>query len=117
LNDLDEVIITYSTKQLLILINPMVPHIAEELWEVLNNEKMLCHQPWPSVDKALLQKKNINIPVQINGKMRALINVPVNTDKIDLENIALKNKNVLKFLNAKPKKVIIIPNRVVNIVI
>ena len=117
LNDVDEVIITYSTKQLLILINPMVPHIAEELWQILNNEKMLCHEPWPLVDKAFLQKKNIEIPVQINGKMRALINVPVDTNKIDLENIALKNKNILKFLNAKPKKVIIVPNRVINFVV
>ena len=49
--------------------------------------------------------------------MRALINVPVNTNKSDLENIALKNKNILKFLNAKPKKVIIVPNRVINFVV
>ena len=95
----------------------MVPHISEELWQILNNEKMLCHEPWPLVDKTFLQKKIIEIPVQINGKMRALVNVPVNTNKIDLENIALKNKNILKFLNAKPKKVIIVPNRVINFVV
>ncbi|MDC0094139.1 leucine--tRNA ligase [Alphaproteobacteria bacterium] len=113
----DEIVVMYTTKKLLILINPMIPHIAEELWEVLNGHEMICNQAWPKVDVSYLQKNNIEIPIQINGKMRALINVPYDTDKIELENIAIKEKNILKFLNGVPKKVIVIPNRVVNFVI
>ena len=95
----------------------MVPHIAEELWEKLDKSKMICNQAWPEVDETYLQKNNVEIPIQVNGKMRALINVPYDTNKLDLENMAMKEKNVLKFLNGVPKKVIIIPNRVVNFVI
>ena len=57
------------------------------------------------------------MPIQINGKVRAIIEVPIDLDNDDIEEIALKEKNVLKFLNKNPKKVIIIPNRVVNFVI
>ena len=69
------------------------------------------------VDLSYIQKNNIKIPIQVNGKVRAVIEVPIDLDKNDIEEIALKEKNVLKFLNKKPKKVIIIPNRVVNFVI
>jgi leucyl-tRNA synthetase len=64
-----------------------------------------------------LKKNNIEIPVQVNGKVRAVIDVPFDTNKLDLEKIAMKEKNVLKFLNGIPKKVITVPNRVVNFVI
>ncbi|MDC6451262.1 leucine--tRNA ligase [Alphaproteobacteria bacterium] len=117
INESDDQVVLYTTKKLLILINPMVPHIAEELWEKLHNSKMICNQAWPEVDQTYLQKNNVEIPIQVNGKMRALINVPYDTNKLDLENIAMKQKNVLKFLNGVPKKVIIIPNRVINFVI
>ena len=65
----------------------------------------------------LNKKVNIKMPIQVNGKVRAVIEVPINLDKNKLEEIALKEKNVLKFLNKDPKKVIIVPNRVVNFVI
>ncbi len=113
----DEAVVIYTSKKLLTLINPMVPHIAEELWETLDNSKMICNQSWPKINLSYLQKDNIEIPVQVNGKMRALINVPYDTSKLDLENIAMKEKNILKFLNGVPKKVIIISNRVVNFVV
>ena len=74
-------------------------------------------QAWPEVDQTYLQKNNVEIPIQVNGKMRALINVPYDTKKSDLEKMAIKEKNVLKFLNGVPKKVIIIPNRVIHFVI
>ena len=117
INKLDEAVVLYTTKKLLILVNPMVPHIAEELWEILNGHEMICNQAWPQVNTFYLQQNNVEIPIQVNGKMRAIINVPYDTNKLELEKIALKEKNVLKFLNGKPKKVIVIPNRVVNFVI
>ena len=117
INQHDDEIVLYTTKKLLILINPMVPHIAEELWATINNSEMICNQAWPDIDKTYLQKNNVEIPIQVNGKMRALINVPYDTNKLNLKNIAMKEKNVLKFLNGVPKKVIVIPNRVVNFVV
>ena len=117
INQHDDEIVLYTTKKLLILINPMVPHIAEELWATINNSEMICNQTWPEIDKTYLQKNNVEIPIQVNGKMRALINVPYDTNKLNLKNIAMKEKNVLKFLNGVPKKVIVIPNRVVNFVV
>ena len=117
INESDDKVVLYTTKKLLILLNPMVPHVAEELWETLNNSNMICNQAWPEVDETYLQKNNVEIPIQVNGKMRALINVPYDTNKLDLENMAMKERNVLKFLNGVPKKVIIVPNRVINFVI
>ena len=78
---------------------------------------MICNETWPSVNNDFLLETNVEIPIQINGKMRALINVPIDTDKETLEKLALMEQNVKKFLNATPKKVIIIPNRIINFVL
>ena len=112
----DDIVILYVLNNLLILINPMVPHIAEELWEILGNQGMICNQEWPIIDTQYLQKNNIQVPVQVNGKMRAIIHVPNNTSKKELETLALMEPNVKKFLHGTPKKVIIVANRVVNFV-
>jgi leucyl-tRNA synthetase len=116
-NDNDSKVVLFVTRKLLILINPMVPHLAEELWSDLGNKNTISHQRWPKVDLDYIKKENIKIPIQVNGKVRAVIEVPIDLDKSDIEQIALREKNVLKFLNRNPKKVIIIPNRVVNFVI
>ena len=116
-NDNDIKVVLFVTSKLLILINPMVPHLAEELWFTLGNKNSISNECWPKVDLDYIKKDNIKIPIQVNGKVRAVIEVPIDLDKDDIEEIALKEKNVLKFLNKKPKKVIIIPNRVVNFVI
>jgi leucyl-tRNA synthetase len=98
------------------MINPMVPHIAEELWQTLNKEGMICHADWPEVNEVFLEKNNVKIPIQVNGKMRAIIEVPSDLNKEELEKLALNETNVLKFLNGSPKKSIIIPNRIINFV-
>ena len=95
----------------------MVPHIAEELWATLGNKNSISNECWPKVDASFIKKDNIKMPIQVNGKVRAVIEVPIDLEKNELEEIALKEKNVLKFLNKNPKKVIIVPNRVVNFVI
>ena len=116
-NNDDMKVVFFVTNKLLILINPMVPHLAEELWNSLGNENLISDEYWPKVDLNYIKKNNVKIPIQINGKVRAVIEVPIDLNKVDIEKIALKEKNVLKFLNKNPKKVIIIPNRVVNFVI
>ena len=116
-DDDDKSVVIHVTEKLLILINPMVPHLAEELWSNLKNKDIIANESWPQVDLNYIQKNKINIPIQVNGKVRAVIEVPIDTNKKEIEEIALKEKNVLKFLNNNPKKVIIIPNRVVNFVV
>ena len=78
---------------------------------------MICDADWPSVDKTFMKKSTVKIPIQVNGKMRSVIEVSLNLSKEELEKLALKEENVLKFLNGPPKKSIIIPNRVINFVI
>ncbi|MDC1035373.1 leucine--tRNA ligase [Alphaproteobacteria bacterium] len=114
--DTDKSILLFVTNKLLIMINPMVPHIAEELWKTLNNEGLVCNANWPSINKTFMKKSTVKIPIQVNGKMRAVIEVSLDLSKEELENLALKEENVLKFLNGLPKKSIIIPNRIINFV-
>ena len=116
ITDADKTVILYVTKRLLIMINPMVPHIAEELWEFLNNKNFICYEEWPLVNKSIMPKESVKIPIQVNGKMRAVIEVPIDLGQDDLEKIALKQQNVQKFLDGTPKKTIIIPNRIINFV-
>ncbi len=116
-NDDDAKVVLFVISRLLVLINPMVPHIAEELWYNLGNKTSISNESWPKVDLSYIKKSNVKIPIQVNGKVRAVVEVPINLNNKDIEEIALKEENVLKFLNKSPKKVIIIPNRVVNFVI
>ncbi len=116
-NDNDKQVVFFVTNKLLILINPMVPHLAEELWYSLGNKSSISNECWPKVDLNYIKNENIKMPIQVNGKVRAVIEVPIDLDNNEIEQIALNEKNVLKFLNKDPKKVIIIPNRVVNFVI
>ena len=113
----DKIVVIHVTKNLLILINPMVPHLAEELWSILENKEIISNKSWPKVDLSYIQKNNVKIPIQVNGKVRAVIEVPIDSNKNDIKEIALKEENVLKFLNKDPKKIIVIPNRVINFVI
>ena len=117
LNNDDKSVILYNLKKLLILINPMVPHIAEELWEILNENSLIVNERWPVANKSFQEIDLIKIPVQVNGKMRAIVKVQKDLHSDELKKIALKEKNILKFLNDTPKKVIIVPNRIVNFVI
>ncbi len=117
LNNDDKSVILHSVKKLLILINPMVPHIAEALWENLNKKGLIANESWPIADKSFKEKHIIKIPVQVNGKMRAIIEVQKDLNNDQLKQIALKEKNILKFLSDTPKKIIIVPNRIVNFVI
>ena len=118
LDNNDSIVVLYTSRKLLILINPMVPHIAEELWEKFSiNKNMISVESWPVINISYEKINKIKIPVQVNGRMRSIIEVQKNLSKDDLEKIALNEKNVLKFLNGTPKKVIIVPNRIVNFVI
>ena len=99
------------------LLWPIVPHICETLWSELNSAK-LWEAGWPTVDEAALVKSEIEVMVQVNGKLRGKITVAADASKADLEAAALANEGAVKFMEGKPaKKIIVVPGRLVNIVV
>ena len=99
------------------LLWPIVPHICETLWSELNSAK-LWEAAWPTVDEAALVKSEIEVMVQVNGKLRGKITVAADASKADLEAAALATEGAVKFMEGKPaKKIIVVPGRLVNIVV
>jgi len=99
------------------LIAPMLPHIAEEMWSTLGHKDMLTKAPWPKADPALLIENTVTIAVQVNGKLRATITLPRDMQSQEVEAAALADEGVKRALDNKPpKKVIVVPNRIVNVV-
>jgi leucyl-tRNA synthetase len=98
-------------------LEPMMPHLAEECWAVLGHDKLVAEQPWPAVERDLLVEDTITLPVQINGKKRADVTVARDADNPDIEAAVLRLEAVRRALDGKaPKKVIIVPQRIVNVV-
>lgn len=100
------------------LLAPFAPHIAEELWHRLGNDTSVVDAPWPEYDEAALAEASVKYPVSFNGKVRFNIEVPADASKEEVEKTALANESAAKWLEGKtPKKVIVVPNRIVNIVL
>jgi len=96
---------------------PMVPHLAEEAWAAMGNDGLIADAGWPAVDPALLVDDEVTIAIQVNGKLRDTVTAAKGADKADLEAMALANSNVQRILDgATPRKVIVVPDRLVNIV-
>ena len=119
-NDLDknETITKNDYKILLTLLNPIAPHITEELNEKYALGKPICESAWPTFDEEKTKESTVNIAVQVNGKLRGTMNVPSNTDKEETLRLAKELDNVKKYLeNTTILKEIVVPNKIVNIVI
>ena len=100
------------------LMAPMTPHLAEEIWQMLGGEGMITSASWPIADPEMLKDDEIVLPIQINGKRRAEISVPADMDKAEVEKIALATDAVQRALDGtQPKKIIVVPGRIVNVVI
>ncbi|MDB5492658.1 MAG: Leucyl-tRNA synthetase, partial [Micavibrio sp.] len=98
--------------------NPMMPHITEELWSRLGHTEILAETMWPEVDPALLKSDTVTIAVQINGKMKATITLPKDSDQKTTETIAMNDDSVKKALDGKTvKKIVVVPGRIVNVVV
>ncbi len=100
------------------LIGPMTPHIAEEMWQRLSHTGLLADTAWPQADASLLEDTEITIAVQVNGKLRATITLPLNVRRDLAEAKALAEPDVVKALDGRqPLKVVVVPNRIVNVVV
>jgi leucyl-tRNA synthetase len=100
------------------MVAPLAPHLAEELWRRLGHDTSLAHGPFPVADPQYLLEDTVEFPVQVNGKVRSKITVAADADADALEAAALADEKVQGFLDgATPKKVIVVPGRLVNLVI
>ena len=116
-NSEDEFALLESAEILCHIISPMMPHLAEECWQTLGNETLLTSEKWPQADKNLLREDHISIAVQINGKRRAEITIAKDAEKSEIEELALNLDNIKRYLEGiSVRKVIVVPNRIVNIV-
>jgi leucyl-tRNA synthetase len=103
---------------LAILVSPYAPHIAEELWAILGHEDSIIHASFPEFNEAYLVESSHEYPVSINGKMRTKLTLSLSLSKEEIEKAALEDETVQKWIEGKtPKKMIVIPNKIVNIVV
>ncbi|MFT7641661.1 MAG: leucyl-tRNA synthetase, partial [Pirellulaceae bacterium] len=102
----------------ILLLSPFAPHLSEELWELLGHTETLAYEPWPEFNENFLKESTIEVPVQINGKVRAKINVPAGTNKDDLLALAKSNERVAELIEGMNiVKEIAVPGRMVNFVV
>jgi leucyl-tRNA synthetase len=107
-----------TLETLVLLLAPYAPHVAEELWQALGHATTLTYEPWPKFDPALTKADEIEIPVQVNGKMKARLTVPAEIDDVSLEKAAMADAKVQEALAGKSVKMVkVVPKRLVNIVV
>ncbi|HUC67531.1 MAG TPA: leucine--tRNA ligase [Stellaceae bacterium] len=100
------------------LVGPMMPHLAEELWQALGHDRLLAEEAWPKADPALILEDSVTIAVQVNGKLRATIELPRDSAEAEAEAAALAQPPVQRAIDGKtPRKIIVVPNRIVNVVV
>ncbi|MFH1230760.1 MAG: class I tRNA ligase family protein, partial [Planctomycetota bacterium] len=101
----------------ILLLTPLAPHMAEELWQMLGNKNSIHKEKWPTYNHSALQMKEIEVGIQINGKIRSKIIIPANSPEEKIKELALADNKVQKELKGQsPKKIIVIPGRLINIV-
>ncbi len=117
-NDADKWALREALETMVLLANPIMPHLCHELWQELGAGEVLIRAPWPKAVPELLKDDEVTVAVQVNGKLRATITLPANAEKDVAEQAALSNDNVKRFVADKTvRKIIVVPNKIVNIVV
>ncbi len=107
-----------ALETVVLLLAPIVPHITHSLWQALGHDTAVVNEQWPTVDDAALVRDEIEVVVQVNGKLRARLTVAANADKATLEAAALADEHVQSFMDGKPvRKIIVVPGKLVNVVV
>ncbi|MCK4675057.1 MAG: class I tRNA ligase family protein, partial [Gammaproteobacteria bacterium] len=110
-------VVDEAIKNIVLLLSPIVPHITQQLWNELGHDELLADKKWPVCDESALVRDEIELVVQVNGKLRSKINVPVNSDNEMIEELALADEKIVVNIEGKTvRKVIVVPGRLVNIV-
>uniref|UniRef100_I2PXZ0 Leucine--tRNA ligase n=1 Tax=Desulfovibrio sp. U5L TaxID=596152 RepID=I2PXZ0_9BACT len=110
--------VSSAVATLLTVLSPIAPHLCEELWQTIGHKKLLLNEPWPLHDPAALVTDEVEVVVQVNGKLRGKLTVPRDADKAALEQAALADANVIKHIEGKTvRKVIVVPGKLVNVVV
>jgi leucyl-tRNA synthetase len=113
----DDAVLREGLETVTLLIGPMMPHLAEELWQRLGHDALLVETPWPEADPALLIEETVTVAVQIRGKLRATIELPRDTDQQTAEAAALADPGIIAALEGKTvNRIIFVPNRIINVV-
>jgi leucyl-tRNA synthetase len=107
-----------SLEAVTLMLAPIVPHIAHAMWQALGHADAVIDQSWPAADESALVRDVIELVVQVNGKLRGRIRVTASADKEEIEQLALTEENVQRFVTDKAvKKIVVVPGRLVNIVV
>jgi leucyl-tRNA synthetase len=108
---------TAAVRTAMLLVAPMVPHLAEEAWAAAGNDGLIADASWPTVDAALLVEDEVTIAIQVNGKLRDTLVLPKGTPRDAVEAAALASDKIVRLLDGKPpRKVVVVPDRLVNLV-
>jgi leucyl-tRNA synthetase len=111
------VVLREGLEALTLLIGPMMPHLAEEMWQALGHATLLAEEPWPKPDPALARDEEVTLAVQVNGKLRGTIELPRDAAASVVEQAALSLPQVARLLDGRaPKRVVVVPNRIVSVV-
>ena len=111
-------IVKLALESVVLLLSPMVPHFAEEIWSILGHKQSILLAPWPEYNKEALVKDNVMVVVQVNGKLRSKFSTAADSDKETIKKTALNDERVQKFIQGKTiRKVIVVKNKLVNIVV
>ena len=118
LEETNEKVLKQSVLTLVRLLYPIAPHMSEELWRLSGSSESLIDLPWIDWDEQYIKSDQVNIVVQVNGKLRSQILMNPDTDKEEIENIARQDERVRAHIDGKEvRKVIVVPNKLVNFVV
>ncbi len=110
-------VVREAIESIVLMLSPIIPHITQQLWYELGHDELLADTKWPLCDESALQRDEIELVVQVNGKLRSKINVAANADKKTIEAMALTDEKIMTNIEGKTvRKVIVVPGRLVNIV-
>ena len=114
----DRAVMQEGLEAAVLLLAPIVPHICHRLWQDLGHERPVVDEPWPQADPAALASDSCQIVVQVNGKLRARLEVPAGIDAEELQRRALAEENVQRFIAGQAvRKIVVVPGKLVNVVV